>query len=145
MLQFYSVTHTIIDKKTNIELCSWTRFHDICSNDNLTVKSVMLTWDNINDISIYSMLNPEIKKRKKGRIFKCHASLSYDLYTFKEWKRSELNLEYVTEYTPVTKSINEILEYGDSTIAIQYLMERGIEAQVVVNKKGIGAILSGIR
>lgn len=136
MLQFYKVRHIIYDKNEKRELCSWERWNDICSDKKLSYESIDLTWDNICEIGICSSLNPEIIKRRKGRIFKCHQSLNYEYFKFKEWKRPELNLEYRTEYIPVIKSIEEILDYADGEMAIQYLVERGIS--IISKTGGIG-------
>lgn len=143
MLQFYKVKHTIFDKDKNKSLCSWVGWRDICAEKMPSCESIDLTWDNVYHYGslIHGNLNPEFKQRKRGRMFKCHASFEYDYYTFKEWKRPELNLEYKIEYTPVTKSIQEVLEYGDADIAIQYLIERGL----AVTNIDIGGIKLGIR
>ena len=143
MLQFYSVKYIIFDKEKNKPLCSWVGWRDICTNETLSHESIDLTWDNVYHYGslMHGNLNPQFTQRKKGRVFKCGASFEYENYTFKEWKRPELNLEYRTEYTLTTKSIQEVLEYGDSDKAIQYLIERGL----AVTNIDIGGIKLGIR
>lgn len=146
MLEFYSVEYSIVDLNTNLKLVNWYAWDDICTDQKMDSKSVPLNWNNINDVEINKNLNPEIKKKKKGLVFRFHESLGDCYFNYKQWKRSNLNLAYNITYTPVVKSILSVIKYGDSSLAIRYLMERGLDAKFIINSKnGIGAIINGIR
>ncbi len=146
MLEFYRVEYSITDSNTKQQLVNWYAWHDICTDKKMESTIIPLGWDNIENVEINQCLNPQIREKKKGLVFGVHASLDDLYYNFKQWKRPNLNLEYNITYTPVVKSISDVIEYADSSLAIRYLMERGLDAKFIINSKnGIGAILNGIR
>ena len=146
MLEFYRIEYSITDSNTNRKLVNWYAWHDICTDQEMTSKSIALNWDNISNVEIHEFLNPDIKIKKKGLVFQFHESLGDFYFQYKQGKRPALNLEYKITYTPVIKSISDVIKYSDSTLAIRYLMERGLNAKFIIDSKnGIGAIINGIR
>ena len=137
MLEFYRVEYSIKDLKTNRKLVNWFAWHDICTDEELESKVQCLSWDNIKDVDIHQCLNPKIKERKKGQVFEFHEYLNEICYSYKQWKRPILDLEYRVSYIPVVKSIRDILKFSDGALAIRYLLERGINAQLIINENNV--------
>ena len=61
MLEFYRIEYSIADSNTNRKLVNWYAWHDICTDQEMTSKSVALNWDNKSNVEIHEFLNPDIK------------------------------------------------------------------------------------
>ena len=126
MLQFYRIERSFIDINTGKILLSSYDLQDGCFDSKPDNEHIELTWDNIERIDFGHMLHyPDITKHKKGIVLE-FGRIWGDWYRYRQWLKEDLNIEYVIEYIPVQKSIKSILEYHNSDLAIQYLLERGI-------------------
>ena len=131
MLQFYKEVHSIVDRDTGDVLDHYSAWDYICDEEKPKDKCLILTWDNIEESlekikKAHIMHDPLLSKHRKGFLF-IVGTWWNKTYRFKQWKRPELNLEYDIEYMPVNMSIKDILNYDNSDLAIQYLLERGIK------------------
>lgn len=98
----------------------------ICDEKNANPFKEVITWENLDEIykKFGSLCKFSVWNTKKGR------RISF-LNTWvwqepEEWKIKALDLELLCGYTEVNASINDILNYHDSNLAIQYLKERGL-------------------
>lgn len=67
------------------------------------------------------------KKRKGQKIYFENFLLSYPVKPICQWKTDTTGLHIVTHYVKATRiSIDDILNYHDHTLAIQYLVEKGM-------------------
>lgn len=111
------------------------------NSEEIKDKTVILSWndiaENINrywDISLFGKLyDCPISKCKKG--YKLNYRDTQDkLKTLKSWTAPETNFIMTKTYHKAKfNTINDILKYRDSDLAIQYLVERGLS---IVNNGG---------
>ena len=76
--------------------------------------------ENKNEFKNFRLLNT--KKGKKLCVYECYP---FKDFTLVEWK-DNLNFKLISKYVERHPSIKEILEYYDGDVAIQYLIERGM-------------------
>ena len=92
-------------------------------------KNIVLDWDNISDFYRFNGLGCgfNLWTTKKGKIisFFNYNIFKKETWDVKEWK-SKLNLLVSWEYTELHPSIDYILKYHDSDMAIKYLKERNL-------------------
>ena len=90
--------------------------------------SIKADWDNILNIyeKIGLYLPYGLRKTRKGLNFYYH-----DYFSIKQWKE-ELNIEIKTTWIEYKPTINELLNFDDGDKAIQYLVERGINASQLI-------------
>lgn len=92
-------------------------------------KSVVLNWDNISDFYRFNGVGCgfNLWTTKKGKIvsFFNYNIFKRETWDIKEWK-SKLNLLITWEYGELNPSIDYILKYHDSDMAIKYLKERNL-------------------
>ncbi len=90
--------------------------------------SIEADWDNILNIyeKIGLCLPYGLRKTRKGLKF-----YYYDYFSIKQWKE-ELNIEIKTTWTECKPTINELLNFYDGDKAIQYLVERGLNASSLI-------------
>lgn len=94
------------------------------SNTDEHEQIIPITWDNLDDVAReYGLvLKFNVWLFKKGRRVAFYEGLIPDI---KEWKQKDLNVELRIVYKKATNcSLQEILDYRDSELAIQYLKER---------------------
>lgn len=100
--------------------------------------SVEVTWDNLSDVyESYALLCPfNIWHLKKGRLLSFWNCSLFDKNTWdiKEWKTSSIGVIVETSYEEdENTSLKEILNFN-ADLAIQYLVERGINPTSLVGK-----------
>ena len=128
MLEFYDIYYVLKNVNESVELGLSYGGYKCCKSDP-EPERVFLTWDNVDDVlgRLCLMVSAEVKKRRRGRVLTLRRwGCEQPLYKFKEWERPELDLVLIKEYKPTKKSIQEVLEYRDGNMAIEYLLERGI-------------------
>lgn len=90
--------------------------------------SIKADWDNILNIyeKIGLYLPYGLRKTRKRLKFYYH-----DYFSIKQWKE-ELNIEIKTTWIEYKPTINELLNFDDGDKAIQYLVERGLNASPLI-------------
>lgn len=78
-----------------------------------------ITWDNIEEVLEKSSLFGVIKHKKKGRVFYA----DYPFGKIKEWK-GDLGIILEKNVRKTECSLEKILEWHDSDIAMKYLMQK---------------------
>lgn len=90
--------------------------------------SIKADWDNIFNIyeKIGLYLPYGLRKTRKWLKFYYHG-----YFSIKQWKE-ELNIEIKTTWIEYKPTINELLNFDDGDKAIQYLVERGLNASPLI-------------
>lgn len=93
-------------------------------------KSIKADWNNILDVyeKIGLYLPYGLSKTRKGLKFYYH-----DYFSIKQWKE-DLDIEIKTTWIEYKPTINELLNFYDSDRAIQYLVERGLNASSLMKE-----------
>lgn len=127
MLEFYDIYYVLKNVNESVELMRSYGGCKCCRGEPER-QETLVTWDNAaEEINHIRFASVELKQRRRGRVLTFSRWLyNEEGYTFKEWERPELDLVLIKEYEPTKKSIQEVLEYRDGNIAIEYLLERGI-------------------
>ena len=128
MLKFYRVKCTTyvngIDRGTNY---GW---EIITEEEKAKDYSINIDWNNIEDFfrNYASSTVFTLYTFKKGKYLSFN-----DFHLFKrgtwdiaEWRHPEMKIEMKVHYKELNPSIDRILHYNNGELAIQYLLERGI-------------------
>lgn len=121
MLEFYKAKYSLVrDGRTIVSKFGW---HELLCDEPPQNFRTALTWNDIEKQEI-NYVAPKIRFKRKGRVLVYD---DWDTYLcIKEWKEPTLDLEYRVTYQRVDMSINDVLDYYDSTRALKYLAERGV-------------------
>lgn len=86
--------------------------------------TINVNWENVEKVSfpLDGLFPFMLFHRKKGKML----THLIEYRHFKEWKHPNLNITVEIQYKPIQASIQDILDYHDSDIAIAFLKERGI-------------------
>lgn len=125
MLGFYNIYYILKNATESVELARSYGGCKCCKGEPETERA-FVTWDNaIDALGRVLDFHVEVKKRRRGRVLTIYQWFETP-DKFKEWERPELDLVLIKEYEPTKKSIQEVLNYRDGNVAIEYLLERGI-------------------
>lgn len=122
----------VVEWRVNNEIISRGTYPKIINKtEKNETTTEMINWKNLNAIrEIYSYLTLPfgVKETKKGRviIYEDWETLMFS-HVIKEWKTKNLNMTLKIYYKDCKCSLKDILNYRDSDVAIEYLMERGIK------------------
>ena len=128
MLKYYAIRYTTYWHGKEMGTCT---AYTICDENKVDNWRVRLTWENLTEMyhkigfgrcafSIYNM--------RKGRQISFRDTWPWQ--EPKEWKGKELDIEVQAEWIEREVSIRDVLEYHDSSVAIQYLNERNLRIGV---------------
>ena len=126
MLKYYKPTTEVFINKIRPFLIKL--YKDEISEIIPDTPSIKADWDNILNIyeKIGLYLPYGLRKTRKGLKFYYH-----DYFSIKQWKE-ELNIEIKTTWIEYKPTINELLNFDDGDKAIQYLVERGLNASPLI-------------
>lgn len=123
MLKYYRVySYTTYPNAKKEEVHCGGRF--ILEETEAQDHTINVTWENVEKVSFLcdDLFPFSLVETKKGKMLMHKEIIKH----FKEWKHPNLNITVEIQYKPIQASIQDILDYHDSDIAIAYLKERGM-------------------
>ena len=132
MLKFYATKMKIYNNKTFI--CEAYGERTLLDEKDVKDKTVSINWDNLSEnYQKFGVVLPfNFFNFKKGRVvsFFDWNPFKKNLRDICEWK-TELNITVKITYRDIddSMSINEVLDWGNTKKAIQYLNERGLKIE----------------
>lgn len=116
----------------NEKLVATEVFNSIKNDTDLGSETIPITWDNIEEfLLMYDLIAPFYvsKNKRNGKRFvgwsSCRCDNREACKKIKE-EKGPLNINFVIEIVETKASIEKILKYHDSELAIKYLVERGL-------------------